>query len=166
MCHMLYRSYEILHQWIGSHPRSFPPIVVHITDGESQDGDPIPYADAVKSLTTEDGNVFAVQLPLVDDGSRAVHVSRQRRGASGRVGEGCCFASPAWLPDPFYRHGVMEGFALQPNARGDGLQRRHGMSDSILEHGNAGLAPGLRVAVADTFSAEHSHAISVTGSSE
>ena len=53
MCHMLYHAHQILGEWIGSHPRSFPPIVVHITDGESQDGDPNPYAEAVTGLTTD-----------------------------------------------------------------------------------------------------------------
>ena len=38
--------------------------MVHITDGESQDGNPIPYADALKSLATEDGNVLLFNCHL------------------------------------------------------------------------------------------------------
>ena len=58
MCHMLYQAHQVLSRVDRQHPRSFPPIVVHITDGESQDGDPIPYADAVRNLATTDGNVL------------------------------------------------------------------------------------------------------------
>ena len=49
MCHVLYHAYQILSQWIQQHPDSFPPIVIHISDGESQDGDPVPYAEAIKA---------------------------------------------------------------------------------------------------------------------
>ena len=54
MCHMFYHAHELLSAWISEHPYSFPPIVVHITDGESQDGDPVPFARALTSLATND----------------------------------------------------------------------------------------------------------------
>ena len=47
-----------LESWIGQHPNSFPPVVIHITDGESTDGDPTASADALKALATSDGNVL------------------------------------------------------------------------------------------------------------
>ena len=39
MCHVLYHAHQILTGWIQQHPDSFPPIVIHISDGESQDVD-------------------------------------------------------------------------------------------------------------------------------
>ena len=70
MCHMLYQAHEVLSGWIAQHPRSFPPIVVHITDGESQDGDPTPYADAIKRLGKAEiearyGNLFQMYEKIV-----------------------------------------------------------------------------------------------------
>ena len=47
-------------QWIAEHRDSFPPVVVHITDGESQEGDPRPYADPLRELATEDGEEAVV----------------------------------------------------------------------------------------------------------
>jgi len=66
MCHVLHFAHGILAQWIQDHPDSFPPIVVHISDGESQDGDPVPYAAAIQNLATTDGNVllFNMSSPL------------------------------------------------------------------------------------------------------
>lgn len=64
MCHMLCRTHEIVVEWIAQHPRSLPPIVVHMTDGESQDGEPTPYADAIKRLAAEDGNVMLFNCHL------------------------------------------------------------------------------------------------------
>ncbi|NIL95916.1 MAG: VWA domain-containing protein, partial [Planctomycetales bacterium] len=40
MCHVLHHAHGLLKKWITAHSDSFPPLVVHITDGESQDGDP------------------------------------------------------------------------------------------------------------------------------
>ena len=90
MCHMLYLAHQILADWIAQHPRSFPPIVVHITDGESQDGNPIPYADASEGPGHRGRQRAVVQLPPLDDGGRSVHVPRQRPGPARRAGRGPC----------------------------------------------------------------------------
>src|SRR5215210_3232107 len=54
MCRALGRVREILQGWLGAHPRGFPPTVLHLTDGESSDGDPVEAGQAVMSLGTED----------------------------------------------------------------------------------------------------------------
>ena len=64
MCHVLHYAHGILSNWIAQHPDSFPPIVIHITDGESQDGDPIPYAQAVTNLATSDGRSRTLYVPV------------------------------------------------------------------------------------------------------
>jgi len=58
MCRALYEVFQVLDRWISDHYDSFPPIVIHITDGQSDDGDPRPYADPLKELQTNDGNVL------------------------------------------------------------------------------------------------------------
>src|SRR5688572_25223851 len=57
MCGAFTRARSILEGWLSDHPRSFPPIVVNITDGESTDGDAAPVAQALQSLTGADGPV-------------------------------------------------------------------------------------------------------------
>ena len=49
--------------------RGFPPIVVNITDGEATDGDPLRYAQALRSFATDDGEVllFNVHLSAADE---------------------------------------------------------------------------------------------------
>ena len=58
MCRALGRVREIVEGWLGSHPRGFPPTVLHLTDGESSDGDPVEAGEAVMSLGTDDGRVL------------------------------------------------------------------------------------------------------------
>ena len=40
MCQAAGEAKRIIEGWIAEHPDSFPPIVIHITDGESTDGNP------------------------------------------------------------------------------------------------------------------------------
>ncbi|MCE2653139.1 MAG: VWA domain-containing protein [Planctomycetaceae bacterium] len=56
MCEAFRQAISLLKAWIGSHPQSFPPSVIHITDGESSDGDPLGLMREVTSLATSDGN--------------------------------------------------------------------------------------------------------------
>lgn len=55
-------AYKLLEAWVQAHPNSFPPIVIHITDGESTDGDPSSAMNLVRSLSTVDGNVLLFNL--------------------------------------------------------------------------------------------------------
>jgi hypothetical protein len=142
MCHMLYRTHEILSQWIAQHPRSFPPIVVHITDGESQDGDPVPYAEAVKKLATEDGNVLLFNCHLSMTAADPFMFPASDQGLPDELAR-VLFHMSSVLPEPFYRHGVMEGFPLQPNARGMAFNADMVCLIQFLNMGTQ-AAPGLR----------------------
>jgi hypothetical protein len=142
MCHMLYRAHEILSQWIAGHPRSFPPIVVHITDGESQDGDPIPYAEAVKALATEDGNVLLLNCHLSVTAAEPFMFPATEDGLPDELAR-VLFRMSSVLPEPFYRHAVAEGFPLRPNARGMAFNADMVCLIQFLNMGTQ-AAPGLR----------------------
>ena len=58
MCEALAKVKEILERWLLEHPRGFPPTVLHLTDGESSDGDPEETGRQIMSLGTDDGAVL------------------------------------------------------------------------------------------------------------
>jgi hypothetical protein len=58
---------SVLRGWIDAHPRAYPPAVVHITDGESTDGDPTPAMHAVTQMYTGDGNVLLFNVHISSD---------------------------------------------------------------------------------------------------
>src|SRR5436190_22016753 len=58
MCEALDKLTEILVRWLMEHPRGFPPTVLHLTDGESSDGDPEEIGRQIMSLGTDDGAVL------------------------------------------------------------------------------------------------------------
>ncbi len=64
MCQAFGKAKELLSSWIGSHPNSFPPIVIHITDGESSDGDPTELAKSIGEMSTGDGCVLLFNVHL------------------------------------------------------------------------------------------------------
>jgi uncharacterized protein YegL len=55
MCAALQYVHNITATWCAAHPASFPPVVIHLTDGEPTDGDPQSAAEALQGLSTEDG---------------------------------------------------------------------------------------------------------------
>lgn len=117
MCHVFHYAHGILSQWIGGHPNSFPPIVIHITDGESQDGDPIPYAEAVKALSTNDGNVLLFNCHLSMSAVQPFVFPAHDQGLPDDLAR-TLFHMSSPLPEPFFRSAVQEGYQLQQGARG------------------------------------------------
>lgn len=116
MCHVLHYAHGILQQWISQNPESFPPIVIHITDGESQDGDPLPYAQAVTNLATHDGNVLLLNCHLSMTAAEPVlfpATDQELPDALAKV----LFGMSSPLPDVFFKNAVAEGLPLQTGAR-------------------------------------------------
>jgi hypothetical protein len=72
MVQALTQAQTILTDWLNQHPGSFPPIVIHFTDGESTDGDPTMTAESIKSLLTADGNVLLFNCHISSDTSPSI----------------------------------------------------------------------------------------------
>ncbi len=88
MCDALQLAKQTLGRWVNQNNNCFPPIVVHITDGEATDGDPGPLLEEIGNLRTAHGGVLLFH----------VHLS------SSRAAEPASFPdSPADLPDAFAR---------------------------------------------------------------
>ncbi len=54
----------ILRKFLAQHPNCFPPVVIHLTDGESTDGDPTDAMKEIASLASNDGNVLLFNFHL------------------------------------------------------------------------------------------------------
>jgi hypothetical protein len=117
MCNVLDFAFPILEEWVQAHPKSFPPIVINITDGESQDGDPIPYADALKQLGTEDGNVLLFNCHLSMTASDPFLFPASCEVLPDPLAR-VLFEMSSPLPEAIVARANAEGFELPPNARG------------------------------------------------
>jgi hypothetical protein len=72
MCQGLTHAKNLLSTWIAEHRRAFPPIVLNLTDGEANDGDPIECASHLRHLHTEDGAALLFNLHISDTGGAAI----------------------------------------------------------------------------------------------
>ncbi|PWF54858.1 hypothetical protein [Massilia glaciei] len=58
----LTRAAEELVAWCDAHPDCYPPTILHVTDGESSDGDPEEIATHLSQIRTNDGAVLILNL--------------------------------------------------------------------------------------------------------
>ncbi len=118
MCRALGQVAGMLKVWLVAHPDCFPPVVVHITDGESTDGDPTDAMRAITELSSSDGAALLFNFHISGN-SQVMPISFPDTSASlpdqysKTLFEG---ASPL---TPFMRSVAKEhGFALGDGARG------------------------------------------------
>lgn len=71
MCRGLQLARDLLQSWIMGNQTAYPPVIVHITDGEATDGDPAPLLASLAALQTANGPVtlFNVHLSSSRDAS-------------------------------------------------------------------------------------------------
>lgn len=58
----LAKASEVLADWCTRNENSFPPTVLHITDGESTDGDPQEVAEMLQQISTKNGGVLLYNI--------------------------------------------------------------------------------------------------------
>ena len=80
MCGALTRAAGLISAWIGEHPRGFPPIVLNLTDGEANDGDPIASAGQLAQRRTDDGPVLLFNLHISDKGGAPITFPAESSG--------------------------------------------------------------------------------------
>jgi len=68
MCQALMHARNLVSAWAAEHPRGFPPIVLNLTDGEANDGDPLESARQLTQLRSEDGTVLLFNLHISNAG--------------------------------------------------------------------------------------------------
>lgn len=72
MCQALDYAAQLVRDWIDEHPRSYPPVVLNITDGEATDGDPLRYAQQLRAYGSDDGEALLLNVHLSDSTEPAV----------------------------------------------------------------------------------------------
>lgn len=120
MCYALHTAYGMLETWIGTgdHNTSFPPIVIHFTDGETSDeGNPEDYAESIKSLATDHGNVLIFNCHLSSQGADKIMFPGNIEMVPDNYSR-MLYRMSSVLPPPMVQSATNEGFKVEPNARG------------------------------------------------
>jgi hypothetical protein len=117
MCRALGRVREILQGWLGAHPRGFPPTVLHLTDGESSDGDPTQAGDAVTSLGTDDGRALLFNCHVSASRARKVEYPTEESQLQDDFAR-TLFRISSTLPDNFLGAAQQLGVPAAEGSRG------------------------------------------------
>jgi hypothetical protein len=76
----LTRAAEELVAWCDAHPDCYPPTVLHVTDGESNDGDPEEIATHLSQIRTNDGEVLILNAHVSTLGAEPIRFPSSESG--------------------------------------------------------------------------------------
>jgi hypothetical protein len=62
------KTRETVAGWCEAHPGSYPPTILHVTDGQSTDGAPEEMAEALRQIATKDGQALLFNLHVTAAG--------------------------------------------------------------------------------------------------
>lgn len=72
MCKALRHAAMLAEQWVRSHPGNYPPVVINVTDGMANDGDPATPARELCEISTSDGQTLLFNVHITDINSAPV----------------------------------------------------------------------------------------------
>lgn len=107
---------SILPRWIDAHKRSYPPIVINITDGMPNE-DPTPAARQLIGLGTDDGNVLLYNLHLSDLAASPLLFPAASAGLPDEFAQ-MLFEMSSQVPPRIQEELKVEGYSIEPGARG------------------------------------------------
>jgi hypothetical protein len=141
MCQAFNRAGRLVKAWVDAYPASFPPIIMNFTDGEATDGDPKPWSDRLRSLTTEDGPVLLFNLNLSSTPSTPILFPASAE-PPGDAQAARLFEMSSDLPPFMIEAARAQGLQISPGARGFGFNAD---LRSVVTFMNVGTAIGRLV---------------------
>ena len=117
MCAAFDKAHSVMAKWIVAHPKSFPPIIINITDGKPSDGNPTNTARDLMSLSTLDGNVLLFNLLISSARMNPVEFPDDESVLSDQFGR-LLFNISSPLPEYMRRMLADEGVNSSLNSRG------------------------------------------------
>jgi len=117
MCQAVTRAAEELVAWCDSHPNSYPPTVLHITDGESTDGNPEELAAQLRQIQTNDGTVLIFNLHVSPSSEEPITFPATETGLPDVYAE-LLFRMSSPLPEHLIRFAQEKGYKVGMESRG------------------------------------------------
>jgi hypothetical protein len=117
MCQAITKAAEELVSWCDTHPDCYPPTVLHITDGESTDGDPEQLAAQLSQIQTSDGSVLLFNLHVSTSGANPIEFPAAQNNLADDYAK-LLFRMSSQLPEHLIRFAQEKGFKVSMESRG------------------------------------------------
>jgi hypothetical protein len=117
MCAGLTKVAEAVVAWADAHPNSYPPTILHVTDGESTDGDAERVASALRQISTNDGECLVFNLHVSTQQGETIEFPNSDRTLNDKYAE-LLFRMSSILPPHVAKFATNEGYRIAESARG------------------------------------------------
>lgn len=117
MCAGLKEAAGALVAWCDAHPNSYPPTILHVTDGASTDGDPETVASAVSQISTSDGECLLFNIHISSQQGETIQFPYSDASLTDNYAK-LLFRMSSVFPNHVARLAVDKGYKLGEGARG------------------------------------------------
>jgi len=117
MCEAIARAAEEIAVWCDAHPESYPPTILHITDGESTDGNPEPLAAQLGQIQTNDGPILMFNLHLSSSEANSIAFPSSEQALPNGFAK-MLFRVSSVLPEHLIKYAQELGNSVVMEARG------------------------------------------------
>jgi hypothetical protein len=113
----LTKAAEAAAEWCDAHSNSYPPTILHVTDGQSTDGVPEDVADTLQQLHTGDGCVLLFNLHVTASGGQEI-VYPTSEGTLSDEYSRMLFRMSSELPPHLAKMARDKGYSISDGSRG------------------------------------------------
>jgi len=113
----LTKAAELMAEWCDAHPNSYPPTVLHVTDGQSTDGVPEDVANALRQIHTNDGETLLFNLHVTVGAGQEI-VFPTAEGTLADEYSRMLFRMSSPLPSHLAKLAGDKGYAISDGSRG------------------------------------------------
>lgn len=117
MCAAMSDAKRLVEQWLSEHRNGFPPTVLHLTDGESTDGDPSAVGKDLIGLGTSDGSCLMFNCHVSSQRAAKVEYPASDSGLPDQFAK-TLFGISSTLPESFRKAAEQTGVKLTEGAKG------------------------------------------------
>jgi hypothetical protein len=117
MCEAFDLAGTICAEWIEEHPHSFPPVVINLTDGVANDGDPAEWVERLTRLSTTDGSLLLFNASIATEAGGAIAFPSDADGLPSDAAK-ALFALSSPLPPFMVDAAASSGHDVTAGARG------------------------------------------------
>ena len=117
MCEAMERTAIELVEWCDNHQNSYPPTILHITDGESTDGDPEILGQKLQLIKTLDGESLIFNLHLSSRSSNPIKFSSNEDELPNDFAK-MLFRMSSKLPNHLIQFAREKGYSVDNDAKG------------------------------------------------